>query len=161
MKTILLLLATLLAAMPLAAQTSRDVQGSIIQDGGAASASLVLFTNGNGRILPYRSGQMLETGRSYCLAAIPARGFAFSGWEQVVIFTFTEWTRGPSGTTIERTSTDVIPYEYRVGGPLLKFVMEPEEVIFYYPNVRIITRSHGWQANFEPAGNPGRHIFSR
>ena len=95
MKTILLLLAAILAVQELPAQTASDIPRSVAQDSGDSYAPLMLFTNGGGRIVPYQDGQMLETGRTYVMVAIPSRGFAFSSWQPVVVFTFTEYTHGP------------------------------------------------------------------
>src|SRR5208282_4197467 len=101
MKIIFFLFAAMLSVLPLSAQTADGRIGSFVQDNDGSYSPLLLFTDGNGRILPFRDGPILETGRTYVMAAVPDRGFAFSSWQPVVVFTFTEYTRSPSGTVIE------------------------------------------------------------
>ena len=148
MKTTLLLLAAVLATEQLPAQDFNDLY-----------APLMLYTNGDGRVLPFRDGQMLETGRRYSMIAIPSSGFAFSSWQPVVVFTFIEYTYDASHNLVERTSTDVIAEDEYITKPVLRFTMEPEEVLFDVPNVRTITESFGWQANFAPVDRRGHERF--
>jgi hypothetical protein len=150
MKIIFFLWAAMLTVLPLSAQTAGDRIGSFAHDNDDSYTPLMLFTNGNGRILPFRDGQMLETGRTYFMAAIPDRGYAFSSWQPIVIFTFIEYTRGPSGNLVERTSEDTVPEAQYTPDPILRFTMQPEQVLFDIPNVRTVTQSFGWQANFVP-----------
>ena len=141
----------MLTVSPLSAQTADSRIDSFIQDHDDSYTPLMLFTNGNGRIFPFRDGQMLETGRTYFMAAIPDRGYAFSSWQPVVVFTFIEYTRDPSGNLVERTSEDTVPEAQFTRDPILRFTMQPEQVLFDIPNVRTVTESFGWQANFVPA----------
>ncbi len=142
----------MLAVQQLPAQMADDFHGSAVQRSDVSYAPLLLFTNGAGRIFPFDDGQMLEVGRRYFMVAIPDRGFAFSSWQPVNVFTFTEYVRDGSGGIIERTSTVVIPTPEYIKEPVLRFTMEPEQVLFDIPNVRVVTQSTGWQANFVPVG---------
>ncbi|MEY2429346.1 MAG: hypothetical protein QOJ40_2231 [Verrucomicrobiota bacterium] len=45
-----------------------------------ASGPLTLITNGNGAISPALTGKTLTVGKTYTLAAIPAKGQEFAGW---------------------------------------------------------------------------------
>jgi hypothetical protein len=156
MKIIFFLLAAVLTVLPLPAQTADDRSGTFVQDNDRSYTPLLLLTNGNGRVFPFRDGQLLETGRTYVMAAVPDRGFAFSSWQPVVVFTFSEYAHGPSGTLIERTTEDVVPTPEYTWDRALKFTMQPEQVILDIPNVRIITQSFGWQANFVPVTQRNR-----
>ena len=161
MKTLFLLLAAILAVQELPAQTASDIHGSVVQDSGDSFAPLRLFTDGGGRIVPYQDGQMLETGRGYVMVAIPNRGFAFSSWQPVTVFTFIEYSRGPSGTLVERTTMDVIRTPEYIQERVLKFTMEPENVLLDVPTVREITVNFGWQANFVPESRPTHYLYRR
>ncbi len=168
MKNILLLLAVILAVQQLPAQVTDDIHGSVVQDSDVSYAPLSLFTNGAGRIFTLRDGlfllrdgQMLKTGRKYSMVAVPDRGFVFSSWQPVTVFTFIEYTKDPSGTITERTNTDVITTPEYIKDPLLRFTMEPEQVLLDIPNVRSITQSAGWQANFVSVKKPIHWTDSR
>jgi hypothetical protein len=155
MKTIFLLLAAWFAVQPLPAQMADNLQGSTLRAGDVSCSPLFLFTNGVGRIFPFPDGQRLEAGRRYVMLAIPERGFVFSSWQPVVVFSFTEYTDDGSGGLMESTSTVVLTTDEYIKGPVLKFTMEPEEVLFDIPNVRTVTQNFGWQANFVPVEKRG------
>jgi hypothetical protein len=53
-------------------------------------APLYVFTNGDGTITPYQSGQMLEVGQTYDLTATPDFGYEFSSWEPVDVSVITQ-----------------------------------------------------------------------
>jgi hypothetical protein len=93
---------------------------------------------------------MLEVGREYVLRAIPGRGYAFTNWTLVSVITITEFLFDQSHGSFTRSTRIESPSSEQVTDPLLRFTMQPEEVIFE-SSVRRITTSIGWQANFVPA----------
>ena len=151
MKSIYVLGVLLSLALQAPAQTSGDNPVSF-QDGGEDSyAPLLIFTNGSGRVYPFRDGQMLQVGRRYIMMAIPDRGYVFANWNPVNVFTFTERVYDQFGNleTITNSVVSGIPQFTRA--PVLRFTMQPEVVILDDPGIRTITVSRGWQANFVAA----------
>jgi hypothetical protein len=152
MKSIYLLLALILTVQQLPAQTSDDIHGFRGKNNNASYAPLLLFTNGPGRIYPFQSGRMLQVGREYYMIAIPDRGYVFTNWNEVNVFTITsaeiDFNTSPP-TTNFITSTVLSPVPAYTRNPLLRFTMEPEQVL-YNINGNSLTESIGWQANFVP-----------
>jgi hypothetical protein len=89
------------------------------------------------------------------MRAIPDRGYVFTNWTPVILFTFTEFLTDPSGNTVAHSTTVESPSPEQVKDPLLRFTMQPEEVLLDSP-VRKITTRTGWQANFVPARKRSR-----
>ncbi|HXC34426.1 MAG TPA: hypothetical protein VNV43_01040 [Candidatus Acidoferrales bacterium] len=138
MKTFFILAALLFSAQWLFAQETQS--------------PLPLYISGSGKIVPFQDGQMLDDGRDFVMTAVPNKGYVFASWQQVNIFTFDEYFLNSNGQLIEQTSavpsfSPPEPEKNRV----LHFTMQPEQYLFDDPNVRIITQSVGWQANFVPA----------
>jgi hypothetical protein len=152
MKHIFLLLAAIFAAQQLPAQQKNDIHGCASHGLTVSYASLALFTNGSGRIFPFQDGQMLRVGREYSMFAIPDRGFVFTNWNQVNVFTLTsveiDYNTIPPTTNFV-TSVDVSPLPAGPGLPFLRFTMEPEQTL-YETASGSLTVSVGWQANFVP-----------
>ena len=162
MKRIFLLLVVILAVQQSPAQIANDIHGSAVQDSDVSYAPLLLFTDGEGCIFPFDDGQILRVGRRYHMVAIPERGFKFSSWQPVNVFTFTEITRGPDSSfnpPIESSVASPVP-EY-FGRPELEFTMQPVTVIFDDPGVRSVTESSGWQANFVPVEKPIHRMYHK
>src|SRR5882724_10455020 len=156
MKSIFLLLALVLAVQPLPAQAPDDDHDPANQHGIASYAPLPLFTTGSGRIVPFQDGQMLEVGRSYVMAAIPHRGYIFTNWQPVNVFTETVITVDDNGVTnAPITSVVVSPAPPSSARPVLRFTMQPEIVVANIPGVVTITETSGWQANFVPGRRRG------
>jgi hypothetical protein len=145
-----LLLTFALAALQLPAQSPDEIPGSAARKRDVSYAPLSLFITGEGKIVPFDDGQMLQVGRDYVMRAIPDRGYVFTHWTPVILFTITEFIIDPSGNPIARSTTVASPSPDQVADPLLRFTMQPEEVLFDSPVRRITTRT-GWQANFVPA----------
>ena len=153
MKTItLLLLALTLAVQQLPAQMPDAIQDFANNDRHASYAPLNLFINGSGTVFPFHDGQMLHIRLQYSIVAVPDPGYIFTNWTKVVVFTFTEITinaQGQPNPPITSTVLSSVPTNIR--SPRLEFTMQPEEVIYNDPGVRIITEGIGWQANFVSA----------
>ena len=94
--------------------------------------------------------------------AIPDQGFVFTNWNQVNVFTLTtaeiDYGTIPPTTNFV-TSVNLSPVPAYTRDPLLRFTMEPEQVLFetFATNVpgnivtnNLLTVSVGWQANFVP-----------
>jgi hypothetical protein len=157
-KRICLLLALLLVAQRLPAQTQNDDHGPTFHRRNVSYAPLSLFTTGAGRIVPFEDGQMLQVGRNYVMAAIPQRGYVFANWQPVNVFTETITAVDDNGVT--NTITSMVPSLVPPSSTrqVLRFTMQPEVLITNIPGVVTITESSGWQANFVPAR---RHGFGR
>lgn len=157
MKRTCLLLAVVLVVQQMSAQVPDDIHGSAVKDGEVTNAPLLLYTTGEGRILPFHYGQMLQVGRKYRMIAIPDRGFVFTNWNPVNVFTLTsaeiDYNTSPPTTNFV-TSVDLSPVPAYTKNPLLRFTMEPEEVLFE-TNGNSLTVGIGWQANFVPGRRPG------
>jgi hypothetical protein len=151
MKIIYLLLLTfIMAAQQLPAQLSDDNHGSAIKASDVSYAPLLLYTSGSGRIIPFEDGQMLPVGRRYFMIAIPDRGYVFTNWMPVSVFTTTAIvTNNGVPTVLTNTITSTGPAYTRC--PALIFTMQPVEVI-EDNSLLTISVSEGWQANFVPAG---------
>jgi hypothetical protein len=98
MKKILLLLVVMLGVQHLSAQDTDD----------RSFAPLFIITNGMGKIFPFHDGEMLEVGRKYDMVAVPDRGYEFSSWQPVTIFTDDEYTYNPSGQLVERENYIIV-----------------------------------------------------
>jgi hypothetical protein len=97
------------------------------------------------------------------MMAVPDRGFVFSIWNQVNVFTLTsaeiDYGTIPPTTNLV-TSVEVSPEPALITHPWLSFKMEPVTVLYSYIG-NSLTLSIGWQANFvpferKPAFEPGR-----
>jgi Divergent InlB B-repeat domain len=138
MKTFSILLALLFSARCLLAQETQS--------------PLHLYISGSGRIVPFHDGEMLDDGREFVMTAVPDRGYVFTNWQEINIFTLTEIEPIPGTGQFEVVTSTIpsptppLPGKNRV----LHFTMEPEEVLADDTNYQI-TLSHGWQANFVPA----------
>jgi hypothetical protein len=150
MRTILFLLVITMAGLRLPAQVTDDIQDAAVRDTNVAYAPLLLFTNGGGKIILHRDGQMLRVGQRYAIAAIPDRGFAFTNWSRVNEFCFTIVNYDTSGAAITNASTVLSEAPDSHRGAILIFTMEPVEVVADVPGVLTITESSGYQANFVP-----------
>jgi hypothetical protein len=118
------------------------------------NASLPLFINGGGSVSPFTNGESLVVGQNYTMVATPDAGFAFIGWQIVNVFSFTEVTVNPDGTTnmpVVSTVASLVPITIYEAS--LSFVMQPMTVIYDVPGIRTVIRSSGWQADFEPVLN--------
>lgn len=159
MKNIFILLALMSLTLQMPAQTTSDGHNSGFQSDAVSRAPLLLFTNGQGQVFPLRNGQifrlhngqMLEVGGNYVLEAVPDRGFAFTNWNPVRVFTFTEVILDESGNANTITNMVVSPVPNYTRNPVLRFTMQPVEVLYDVPGVGTITEGEGWQANFVPA----------
>lgn len=115
------------------------------------NAPLSLFINGGGSVSPLTNGESLVVGQSYTMVATPDPGFAFTSWEPVNVFTFTEVVIDAYGNPLPPVvGTVVSPVPNYTYEPSLSFVMQPVVVIYDVPGVRTVARGAGWQANFEP-----------
>lgn len=122
-------------------------------------APLYLFTNGGGSMTPLQNGQLLQVGQTYDMTAIPDSGFAFSSWQPVNVFTFTEFIINPSGDTNFVVSVTASPVPEYTSQPMLEFTMQPVAVIYDNPGVRTITEGTGWQANFVTIPEPSSSML--
>ena len=113
-----------------------------------STAPLHLFVNGSGSISPFIDGQMLNIGQNYEMTAIPDAGSVFSSWQPVNVFTFTNITINPDGSTNPPTIS-VVPslVPAYTNQASLDFTMQPVTVLTSTPSLTI-TESTGWQANF-------------
>src|SRR5262249_50798308 len=78
------------------------------------------------------------------------RGYLFSSWQPVNVFTITSFVIDTNGNTFPVVSTTLSPMPSYANQPYLDFVMQPVTMIYNNPGVRTITKSSGWQANFGP-----------
>ena len=138
MKTFSILAAFLFSAQLLFAQETKS--------------PLPLSISGSGKIVPFRDEQMLDIGREYVMTAIPDRGYVFTNWQEIGVFTFIQIV--PIGGTdqfTQITSTVVSPAPPEPGkNRVLHFTMQPEAYLLDEPDAVIIL-NEGWQANFVPA----------
>jgi len=153
MKNACSLLAVILTVPSLFAQEAPEFHADSTRPNcRVTDAPLRLFTNGAGRIFPFHDGQELQVGRTYVLRAVPDRGFVFSNWNQVNVFTLTtseiDYNTSPPITNLV-TSVDLSPLTAATTHPWLSFKMEPVTVLFN-TNGNSLTLSIGWQANFVP-----------
>jgi hypothetical protein len=114
------------------------------------NAPLSLFIVGGGSVSPLTNGESLVVGQNYNMVASPDAGFAFTGWQPVNVFTFTEVALDQYGNPLPPVvSTVVSPVPAYTYEASLSFVMQPVTVIYDVPG-RTVTEGTGWQANFEP-----------
>ena len=111
---------------------------------------LSLFINGGGSVSPLTNGELLEVGQSYNMVATPDAGYAFSNWQPVNVFTFTNFVTDTNGNTVPVVSTTASPMPPYTNQASLHFIMQPVVLIYDNPGVGTITEGSGWQANFEP-----------
>jgi hypothetical protein len=138
-------------ALQMPAQTAYDWRGSYSNNSDVVNAPLPLLVNGSGCVWPFHDGQMLEVGRRYVMVAIPRRGFTFTNWNPVNVFTITVIVSDPfNGLASTNTSRVLSPVPKYTKGQVLWFKMQPEELIEDTYFIKI-TRSYGWQANFVPS----------
>jgi hypothetical protein len=152
---ICVLLGFVFALQQLPARTPEDFHASTIKDSRVTNAPLFLSVTGKGRVFPFRDGQMLQVGREYTMIAVPDRGYIVTNWVKVIVFTETEYVYDQNGNPLPAiTSVIRSPTEY-TGNPVLKFTMQPVDVILNVPDVTTITVTTEWQANFVPGKRPG------
>lgn len=161
MKYLWLLLTAGLLATTSSAQMINGIHGSHELAGNDSYAPLLVFTNGAGKILPefpYRDGDLLKVGCSYDLYAVADPGYVFLSWNVVNEFTYTEYEPPlePGGGPIPVTSIDLVQSPITLLRPEIRMTVQPVEVLLDLPNVRVITQTIGWQANFAPRPRPGR-----
>ena len=138
--TVLLALAVMSLALSTEAQTNTP---------------LYLFINGSGSVSPYQNGDLLEVGQTYDMTATPDDGYIFTGWQQVDVFSDTEYTFDGSGGLKSNTSTIVAPSSpVYTNAPDLTFTMQPVIYLFNVPEVRMLSQTYGWQADFDPVPEP-------
>lgn len=135
-------LISLAIAITATARTHGFAQGS--------TAPLFLFISGGGSVSPLTNSEMLVVDETYNMIATPGAGFTFNGWQPVNVFTFTSYTIDASGNTNAVVSIVRSPGPTYTNQPSLNFVMQPEVVLQDNPGVSTITKSSGWQANFDP-----------
>jgi hypothetical protein len=153
MKQLMLLCSVLFAVQPLQAALPaaadpfpREVQYNFV-------LPFDTFTNGDGFVFPIFEPRH-DQGAEVTVVAIPARGYIFSSWQRVNVLTFTEYTvngAGQPNPPIITTVYSPIP-EYRRNA-VLRFVPNPQDVIYNDPSVGEIAEQAGWQANFVPWQN--------
>ena len=114
------------------------------------TAPLSLFINGGGTVAPLTNAQLLVVGQSYNMVATPRNGYLFSNWQAVNVFTSTSYATDTNGNKIPVVSTTVLPSPVFTNQPSLDFIARPVSVIFNTPGIRTVTRSSGWQVNFQP-----------
>ena len=150
MKSTCLLLAAGLMVQQMSAQASDDIHGFNVKPGDVTNAPLLLYTTGEGGIFPFHDGQMLQVGREYRMMAVPDRGFVFTNWNEVNVFTLTsaeiDYNTSPPTTNFV-TSVAFSPVPVFITNPLLRFKMAPEMVLYDF-NGNSLTESIGWEANF-------------
>lgn len=144
-------LALLVLAFPLAAQSLRTHDQPALLSNGETQAPLLVFTNGSGHVAPFHNGQMLIVGPEYEMLGIPHVGYVFAGWTPVTAFTIVDYSTDGSATT----NTVLSPAFGSIKSRVLRFTVQPPEVIFDDPGVRTITMSLAWQANFVRANKSG------
>ncbi|HEY3760512.1 MAG TPA: hypothetical protein VGN23_02080 [Verrucomicrobiae bacterium] len=118
----------------------------------ATYSPLFLFTNGDGGVTPYQSGDSLEVGQNYEMTAIPNPGYMFSCWEPVNVFVITQTNYNSNGPILPPVVSIVpsvvdIPYTNDV---TLDFTNQAEMLITSSGSNPSIIRASGWQANFIP-----------
>ena len=135
MKTFSILAALFLSAQWLFAQETQS--------------PLHLYISGSGKIVPFHDGDMLDDGREYVMTAVPDKGYVFTNWQEINIFTLTEIVPIQGSDQFEvLTNTVLSPVPPLPGkNRVLHFTMEPEQVIADNTDFQI-TFSPGWQANF-------------
>jgi hypothetical protein len=108
----------------------------------------MLFISGQGKIFLVQPGQEVQVGRDYLVAAIPAPGYKFAGWQKEVVSMDIPqyWEPGHFFNLFD------IYYSLQPGGPIVDSVFleyRPEPVyLIGEPDFYLIT--HGWQAMFVP-----------
>jgi hypothetical protein len=142
-----LLLGILSLVLHLPRQLLAGDAGQNINRGGVPLAPLLLFTTGSGQIVPFHDGQMLEVGHRYVMTAVLERGYGFTNWNPVIVFTFVERILDESGNIETVTNIVTSPVPRFTERRALMFEMQPEVVIYDSPTLTII-RGVGWQANF-------------
>ena len=117
-------------------------------------APLYVFTNGDGSITPYQSGQMLEAGQTYDLTATPDAGYQFVSWEPVDVFIITTTNYLNGEPIFPIVSIDPLVVATNVYGADLEFTMQDVTDITAEGENPNIVQAFGWQANFEPLPEP-------
>jgi hypothetical protein len=154
MKSFYLLLAVLLGAHQLPAQTLGDIRASVVKDSNVTNAPLFLSITGEGRVVPFHNGQMLQVGREHIMVGVPDPGNAFTNWAMIKVFVTTEITFDQNGNQLPPLVTIIRspPLNY-TNSPVLKFTLQPINVI-YSNDVFTISEYTEWQANFVPGKRP-------
>jgi hypothetical protein len=159
MKMFCVLLALLFLAAKIPAQPASGFPSQGNQPGDDSFAPLLVFTNGGGRIdvyYPYHAGMILRVGQTCEALAVPDQGYVFTGWNPINVFTLTGYETDGQGNSIPIASTNYSAVNVYHLNPLLKFTVEPEELLFesmmtnenmIVTNI-VLTSDLGWQANF-------------
>ena len=109
------------------------------------------LTNGNGYVFEIRERARHDQQDEVTVVAIPARGYVFSSWQPVNVFSISQVTIGANGQvnppTISSVFSPIPQYSY---DPVLRFVPQPVTVLFDNPGVQEIAQQECWQANFVP-----------
>lgn len=115
-----------------------------------------LFTNGDGNITPYQSGQMLQVGQTYNITATPDVGYQFSSWQPVQVFIFTQTNFNGSGNPILPPVQSIVPsiIPTNIYGAELTFTMQDTISVTSAGENPNIVEAFGWQANFLPVPEP-------
>ena len=119
-------------------------------------APLYLFTSGNGSITPYQSGQMLEAGQTYEIAATPAEGYQFTSWQPANVFVITQTNFSSEGVPILPPVMSIVPSvpPTNIYGDTLEFTLQDGTLITSPGENPAIFRTLGWQADFVPVLEP-------
>jgi hypothetical protein len=112
-------------------------------------APLFLSIQGNGRVIPFKNGQILTVGHNYEMTGVPNLGYEFAYWSPVSVFTDSEVIYNANDVPVETNNTltiSVVPQEIQHRS--LEFTMQPVQVLLDIPGVRSLTLRRGWQATF-------------
>ena len=112
-------------------------------------APLLLFIEGNGRVVPFKNGQLLPVGHEFEMTAAASRGYEFAYWTLVSVFTDSEVLYDAYDVPIATNSVVTIaPSHQQIQRCSIEFTVKPAQVLIDIPGVRTLTRSVGWQATF-------------
>jgi hypothetical protein len=152
MRSFYLCLGVLLGVHQLSPQTVGDLHASVVKDNNATNAPLFLSITGEGRVVPFHDGEMLQVGRKYIMAAIPDRDYVFTNWTEVQVFILITSVTN-NGETFPTTNTVEVPLVF-TNNPVLRFTQQSVNVLFSSPDSSL-TESTEWRANFVPGRRPG------
>ncbi len=151
MKKLFLLFSILILVQRLSAQPSEAANCISWPGEGEYSLPAQTLTNGNGYVFAIRERWRRDPQDEVTVVAIPARGYVFSSWQPVNVFTISQTTIGADGLvnppTISSVFSPIARYSY---DPVLRFVTQPAIVLFDNPGVQEIAQQEYWQANFVP-----------
>jgi hypothetical protein len=151
MKKLFFLLSMLILVQRLSAQSTEAANCISWPGDREYSLPSQTLTNGNGYVFEIRERPRHDQQDKVTVVAIPACGYVFSSWQPVDAFTISQVTIGAGGQvnppTVSTVLSPVPQYSY---DPVLRFVPQPELVLFDNPGVQEITQQEYWQANFVP-----------